>query len=110
MLYYVLAVYQIETANREDGFCMKAVITVVGADQVGILAKVSGICAEYGVNVLEVSQNILGGNFAMIMLADAEKCNVPYSDFIAKLTEGGNALGVDVRVTRQEVFDAMHRI
>lgn len=89
---------------------MKAVITVVGADKVGILSQISGVCAEAGVNVLEVSQNILGGNFAMIMLVDISGCNMEYSAFIETLTQKGSALGVDVRITRQEVFDAMHRI
>lgn len=89
---------------------MKAVITVIGADQVGILAKVSGICSEYGVNVLEVSQTILGGNFAMIMLVDIEGCTPSYSEFIQTLPQQGKTLGVEIHITRQEVFDAMHRI
>lgn len=89
---------------------MKAVITVVGTDQVGILAQVSGACAQAQVNVLEVSQNILGGNFAMIMLVDLSACNTEYTAFIQTLTEKGKEMGVDIHVTRQEVFDAMHRI
>lgn len=89
---------------------MKAVITVVGTDQVGILARVSGMCAEAGVNVDEVTQSILGGTFAMIMLVDVSGCNIEYTAFAQKLAEGGRASGVDIHITRQEVFDAMHRI
>ncbi len=89
---------------------MKAVITVVGTDQVGILAQVSNACAQANVNVVEVSQNILGGNFAMIMLVDIAKCSVEYPQFIETLKQKGSEMGVDIHVTRQEVFDAMHRI
>ncbi len=89
---------------------MKAVITVVGTDQVGILAQVSNACAQANVNVLEVSQNILGGNFAMIMLVDIAHCQIEYPKFIEILAQKGKELGVDIHVTRQEVFDAMHRI
>lgn len=89
---------------------MNAVITVIGADQVGILAKVSGICSQYGVNVLEVSQTILGGNFAMIMLVDIANCTPSYSEFIQTLSQQGKTLGVEIHIIRQEVFDAMHRI
>lgn len=89
---------------------MQAVITVVGSDKVGILAKISGICAEYGVNVQEVTQNILGGTFAMIMLVDISKCTVDFSTLSQTLQSGGKQLEVEVTVTRQEIFDAMHRI
>lgn len=89
---------------------MNAVITVIGADRVGILAKVSGICATYNINVLEVSQNILHETFAMIMMVDVEKCSIPFTELSAKLDEAGKEINVDIRITRQELFDAMHRI
>lgn len=89
---------------------MKAVITVLGKDQIGILARVSGLCAEMGVNVEEVTQNILGGTFAMIMLVDVSKCTVEYPQLVKKLEESGRENGMDIHITRQELFEAMHRI
>lgn len=89
---------------------MEAVITVVGNDKVGILAQVCTACAEANVNVEEVTQRILRGTFAMIMLVDVSGCNMEYTAFAQKLAEGGRASGVDIHITRQEVFDAMHRI
>ena len=89
---------------------MQAVITVVGIDKVGILAKISTICAEAGVNVEEVTQTILRGTFAMIMIADISHISADFEVFASRLRKGGEELGVDVNVTRQEIFDAMHRI
>ena len=83
---------------------MEAVITVVGNDKVGILAQVCTACAEANVNVEEVTQRILRGTFAMIMLVDVSSC------FAEKMKQKGDELGVDVRCTRQEIYDAMHRI
>ncbi len=89
---------------------MQAVITVVGIDKVGILAKVCTICANANVNVEEVSQSILGGTFAMIMMVNIAKCNVRFSQFSKDLTIAGNEMGVDITCTRQELYDTMHRI
>ena len=79
---------------------MEAVITVIGRDAVGILAKVCTGCAEANVNVEEVSQRILRGTFAMIMLVDLSAANMAI----------GTQLGVDIRCTRQELYDAMHKV
>ncbi|MDO5601804.1 MAG: ACT domain-containing protein [Oscillospiraceae bacterium] len=89
---------------------MNAVITVIGADKVGILAKVSGVCAEYNVNIEEVTQNILGEVFAMIMIVDVANSTVPFTALSEKLAAAGREIGTDIRITRQELFDAMHRI
>lgn len=89
---------------------MQAVITVVGFDKVGILAKVSGICSEVGVNVEEVTQTILRGTFAMIMMVDISKSTLDFMQLAERLRQGGKELGVDVNITRQDLFDAMHRI
>ena len=86
---------------------MEAVITVVGNDKVGILAQV---CAEANVNVEEVTQRILRGTFAMIMLVDVSSCSMDFTAFAEKMKQKGDELGVDVRCTRQEIYDAMHRI
>ncbi|MEF9865070.1 MAG: ACT domain-containing protein [Oscillospiraceae bacterium] len=89
---------------------MEAVITVVGKDMVGILAKVSGACSNANVNVEEVTQSILRDTFAMIMLVDIASCNKPFKEFKAELANLGETMNVDVNITRQELFDAMHRI
>lgn len=89
---------------------MQAVITVVGQDKVGILAKISTICSEQGVNIEEVTQTILRGTFAMIMMVTIPEETVDFVALSEKLKKGGEELGVDVNVTRQELFDAMHRI
>ena len=89
---------------------MRAVITVVGKDMVGILARVSGICAEHGANVLEVSQSILQDMFCMIMLVDIGRCNVKLSEISDKLTQAGGALGLVIHVMHEDIFSSMHRI
>lgn len=89
---------------------MQAVITVVGSDKVGILAGISTICAEAGVNVEEVTQTILRDTFAMIMIVSIPDGGVAFSEIAARLKAGGEALGVDVNVTRQDIYDSMHRI
>lgn len=89
---------------------MEAVITVIGRDAVGILARICTACADVNVNVEEVSQRILRGTFAMIMLVDLRNANVTFTEFSARLEAVGKELGVDVRCTRQELYDAMHHV
>lgn len=89
---------------------MKAVITVVGKDMVGILAKIANVCAAANVNVEDVTQSILQNLFAMIMLVDISKCTVEFNELSKRLQEEGAALGMDIHITRQELFDAMHHI
>ncbi|MDL2327077.1 ACT domain-containing protein [Ruminococcaceae bacterium OttesenSCG-928-A11] len=89
---------------------MQAVITVVGTDKVGILAKVSTICAEHRVNIEEVTQSILRGTFAMIMLCTLPEDGVAFSVLAERLRTGGEELGVDVKITRQDIYDVMHNV
>ncbi|MEG0804678.1 MAG: ACT domain-containing protein, partial [Pygmaiobacter sp.] len=77
---------------------------------VGILARVAGVCADNSVNVEEVTQSILGGTFAMIMVVDISKCLVDFGTLQTKLAAAGDEKGVEVKVTRQELYEAMHRI
>ncbi len=88
----------------------KAVITVIGTDAVGIIAKVSGKCSEYGVNILDITQKVYDTTFAMIMLVDASKINVSFSDFVEIMKETGKEMGVVIRATHEDLFNAMHRI
>ena len=89
---------------------MKAVITVIGKDAVGILAKVSNICAEHNVNVIEVTQSVLQDVFAMIMMSDISNCNIPLAKFADLLNNLGDELGLKIHVTREDLFNSMHRI
>ena len=89
---------------------MRAVITVVGKDTVGILAKVSSICAENYVNITEVTQSILHDMFCMIMMADVSKCSVPFAEFSDSLSEFGKNSGLSIHVMNEDIFNSMHRI
>ncbi len=89
---------------------MRAVITVVGKDMVGILAKVSAICAENDVNIVEVTQSILQDMFCMIMMADISKCSVEFSQFSDILTKYGEDNGLSIHVMNEDIFNSMHRI
>lgn len=89
---------------------MRAVITVIGKDMVGILAKVSTICAENGVNVVEVTQSILQDLFAMIMMVDISKSSVPFSELSDKLTAIGSEMDLTVHVMHEDIFNSMHHI
>lgn len=87
---------------------MKAVITVIGKDMVGILAKVSTTCADVNANVVEVTQSILQDYFAMIMLIDIQKMTCDLDELKAKL--GGNVPSMQIHVMHEDIFNSMHRI
>ncbi len=89
---------------------MRAVVTVIGKDMVGILARVSAICAKNQVNVLEVTQSVMQDLFAMIMLVDISKCTVPFSLLSDELTAAGSEMGLTVHVMHEDIFNSMHRI
>lgn len=89
---------------------MHAVITVIGQDNVGILAKVSNVCADTGANIIEVTQSVLQGMFAMIMFVDIDSLTVPYSELADNLIKLGDDLGLKVHVMHEDIFNAMHRI
>ncbi len=87
---------------------MRAVITVIGQDTVGILAKVSTTCAEANANVIEVTQSVLREYFAMVMLIDIEKMTVDIKTLQDNLEE--NVKGMVIRVMHEDIFNSMHRI
>lgn len=89
---------------------MRAVITVVGKDMVGILAKVSNICAESNVNIVEVSQSILQDMFCMIMMADTSKSNIDFTQFSDILAKYGEENGLSIHAMHEDIFNSMHRI
>ena len=89
---------------------MKIVVTVVGQDRVGIIAKVTGILAEHSVNVLNLNQNILDGFFNMILIANMEESKVSLREVQDLLREEGKKIGVEIKAQNEEIFKAMHTI
>jgi ACT domain-containing protein len=89
---------------------MKAIVTVIGKDKVGIIAQVSGVLAENMVNILDISQTTLQDYFTMIMLVDLTNMKVSFSDLSRKLNEKGETIGLQIKIQREEVFEAMHKI
>lgn len=86
----------------------KAIITVVGKDTVGIIAKVCVYLAENNVNILDISQTIVDGYFNMMMVVDVT--NVEFDKIASGLKEAGEEIGVIIRCQREDIFDKMHRI
>ena len=89
---------------------MKIVISVLGRDRVGIIAMVSTVLAENGVNILNLDQTILDGFFNMIMTADMSGAKISLKELQAVLREKGEAMGLEIRVQHTDIFQAMHRI
>lgn len=89
---------------------MRAIVTVIGKDHVGIIADVTALLAQYGVNVLDISQTVLQEYFTMIMLVDASQCTVPFADLARTLDEAGAQRSLQIRALREDIFNAMHRI
>ncbi len=89
---------------------MKVVLTVVGKDAVGILAKVSTECAKYSVNILEVSQSILQEMFCMIMVGDIDKLSIPFGEFSDEMAKLGNEMNMSIHCMHEDLFNSMHRI
>jgi ACT domain-containing protein len=90
---------------------MRAIVTVVGKDRVGIIAGVSRVLAESNVNILDISQTVLQEEyFTMIMLVDLSGLTPPFARLMEHLTETGNSLGVAITVQREEIFQSMHNV
>ena len=89
---------------------MKAVITVIGKDSVGILAKVSEACSKADVNIVEVTQSVLQDMFAMIMLVEIDKSNIGFEQLRTNLKAVGESTNTKVHVIHEDIFNSMHRI
>ena len=89
---------------------MKAIVTVVGKDQVGIIAAVCVKLAEYNVNVLDISQTVMQGYFTMMMAVNVSVCTVPLAELVTRMDEIGKGMGLSIRVQREDIFEAMHRV
>ena len=88
----------------------KTIITVVGKDTVGIIAKVCTYLSENGVNVLDISQTIVSGYFNMMMIVDTNQMQKSFGDMADELAALGEEIGVVIKCQKEEIFDKMHRI
>ncbi len=89
---------------------MKAIVTVIGKDQVGIIAAVCTLLAENQVNVLDISQTILQEFFTMTMLVDVSNCKLPFAVLVELLENEGTKRGLTIKAQREDIFDSMHKI
>jgi len=89
---------------------MKCIITVLGTDKVGIIAKVCTYLSEVNINILDISQTIVSGYFNMMMIVDADKASKSLEAFTDDLIKIGNNLGVKITVQHEDIFNCMHRI
>ena len=89
---------------------MKAVVTVIGRDSVGIIAAVSSECAKFGGNILDISQSVMREYFAMIMLVEIESLTVPFASFAEQMKKLGEARGLEIHAMHEDIFNSMHRI
>ena len=89
---------------------MKAIVSVLGKDSVGIIAAVCALLSRHNVNVLDISQTILQEYFTMVMMVDLSDCSSSFADLAAALEEEGAERGLSIRIQREDIFNAMHRI
>lgn len=89
---------------------MNAIITVVGSDKVGIIAKITTFLAEHSINVVDISQTILSGNFVMMMMVNLESSDITIEQLRDKMNKTGTDMGVEINIMNEKVFSAMHRV
>ncbi len=88
----------------------KVIITVVGKDTVGIIAKTCAYLAKANINILDISQTVVQDYFNMMMIVDGSKCRKPFEDVAAELAKLGLDMGLKIRCQKSEIFEKMHRI
>ena len=89
---------------------MKAIVTVVGKDRVGIIAEVCAQLADYNVNVLDISQTVMQGYFTMMRAVDVSASKAPLAELAKQLEQKGKDMNLSIRLQREDIFEAMHRI
>ena len=94
----------------EGGSYMKAVLTVIGKDTVGILAKIANLCAARNVNIDDVTQTVMQEYFCMIMMCDIDKINTDFAVFVDEARQIGAENALEIHVMHEDVFNSMHRI
>ena len=89
---------------------MRAIVSVIGKDQVGIIANICSLLSAHQVNVLDISQTVLQGYFTMIMVVDTSACPVDFAALVTELEQEGEKMGLTIHAQREDIFNAMHRI
>ncbi|MBR5381742.1 MAG: ACT domain-containing protein [Oscillospiraceae bacterium] len=89
---------------------MKAIVTVIGKDRVGIIADVCSLLAQNGVNILDISQTVMREYFTMVMLVDTSGSSLAFSELASLLDQRGAEKNLSIRIQREDIFRAMHRI
>ncbi|MBR2310547.1 MAG: ACT domain-containing protein [Oscillospiraceae bacterium] len=89
---------------------MKAIVTVVGKDAVGIIAGVCVELAKYNINVLDISQTVMQGYFTMMMVVEVSQSKLPVAELAQKLEEKGKEMNLSIRLQREDIFNSMHRV
>ncbi len=89
---------------------MRAIVTVVGKDKVGIIAGVCTLLANFNVNILDIRQTVMQGYFTMMMVADVSQSSLPVAQLAQQLEEQGKQMTLSIRLQREDIFDAMHRV
>lgn len=102
--------YTLCHTTHKKGFAMKALVTVIGRDKVGIIAGVCARLAESNINILDITQTVLQGYFTMMMIVDLSAATLPFDEIRGSLDAYGETLGVSIRIQRTDTFDAMHQI
>ena len=89
---------------------MKAIVTVVGKDRIGIIASVCSLLAGYEVNILDIRQTVMKGYFTMMVVVDTSLSELPFAELVKKLDQKGEERGMSIRLQREDIFEAMHRV
>ena len=89
---------------------MRAIVTVLGKDRVGIMSLVCALLAQHNVNILDISQTVLQDYFTMVMLVDTAACTASIGEMADLLEQAGKEQELSIRIQREDIFNAMHRI
>ena len=89
---------------------MKAVISVLGKDKIGIIYNVTSVLAEYEINILDINQTIIQDYFSMVMIVDLTKCSIKFEEIQNKLEKKGQEIGLSIRIQHEDIFNSMYKI
>lgn len=104
--FFLLAIFRI----FHYYICMNAIITVVGQDKVGIISNVSSFLSKHKINIEDITQTILSGNFVMMMMVSFDKADLTIDELRQEMNKKGEEMGVEINIMNEKVFSAMHRI
>lgn len=89
---------------------MKAIVTVIGLDRTGIIAEICSLLASHDINILDISQTVMKDFFTMTMLVDTALSPMPFDELSATLSKKGEEMKLNIRIQREDIFHAMHKI